>query len=133
MKRIKIVAAIILYEGKILCAQRGNGKYEYISFKYEFPGGKVEDGESNISALEREIFEELSLKIDVKNHFLTVNHDYPDFSIEMSSYYCSSENQDLILHEHIDYKWLLPENLLDLDWAKADLPIVRKLIKDNHE
>lgn len=128
MKHIEVVAAIIKYQDKILCVQRGKGKYDYISLKYEFPGGKVEKGESLTEAIVREIQEELSLDIKVENPFLKVEHQYPDFSITMHSFICTSERDNLVLHEHIDSKWLELRELRGLNWAAADVPIVEKLV-----
>ena len=77
MKQIEVVAAIIQFENKFLCVQRGEGKYDYISLKYEFPGGKIEAGESQQQALKREIREELQYDIQLEQKFLTVEHQYP--------------------------------------------------------
>lgn len=129
MKHVEVVAAIIRYQGKFLCVQRGIGKFEYISKKYEFPGGKVEAGESQIDALRREISEELQMDINVDQHFLTVLHTYPDFSITMHSYLCSTKSPELKLIEHIDHQWLEKRELQKLDWAAADVPIVDKLME----
>lgn len=129
MKHIQVVAAIILHEDKILCVQRGKNKYDYISNKYEFPGGKVEDGESEIDAIIREIREELEIDIIVNNEYMTVQHQYPDFELTMHSFLCLSDDTRLTLTEHIDYKWLKKHELDQLDWAAADIPIVEKLMK----
>jgi 8-oxo-dGTP diphosphatase len=128
MKKIEVVAAIIIHNDKVLCVQRGDNKYDYIAFKYEFPGGKVEIGETNETALVREILEELNLKINIESEFLTVNHTYPDFMLSMHSFICSCENSTLNLTEHIDFKWLDKNELNNLDWAAADIPIVNKLV-----
>jgi 8-oxo-dGTP diphosphatase len=127
MKHIEVAAAIIINNDKILCVQRNTNKYEYISLKYEFPGGKIEDGETSMAALIREIKEELSMDIVINNPFLTVNHDYPDFSLTMESFVCSCTDSNLTLTEHVDYKWLAIDELTELDWAAADIPIVKKL------
>lgn len=130
MKHIEVVAAIIRCNNKILCMQRGEGKYEYISYKYEFPGGKIEADELQSDALMRELIEEMSLKtyIDQNNYFMTINHTYPDFKITMHTYLINVENVSFKINEHIGYKWLEVDKLLGLDWAAADLPIVKKLI-----
>ena len=128
MKHIEVVAAIITYENKILCVQRGEHKFNYISKKYEFPGGKIESGESKEEAIKREILEELKMQIEVEADFLTVTHQYPDFIITMHSFICKCENPKLILTEHIDYKWLKVIELEKLDWAAADVPIMKKLM-----
>ncbi len=127
MKTIEVVAAIVVHDAKILCVQRGESKFEYISRKYEFPGGKVETNESKKDAIKREILEELKMQIDVQEEFLTVTHQYPDFIIIMYSFICSCQNPKLTLTEHIDYKWLNSNDLEILDWAAADIPIVKKL------
>lgn len=129
MKHLTVVAAIIQYDNKTLCVQRNTNKYEYLSHKYEFPGGKVELGESSEEALIREIKEELHMDIKVESHFYTVEHQYPDFAITMKSFLCSVKDDTLTLTEHIAFKWLKKEELEVLDWAAADIPIVDHLIK----
>lgn len=128
MKKVEVVAAVIFHNNKILCVQRGENKYSYISFKYEFPGGKVENGETNEAAIKREILEELNLEISIDSQFLTVNHEYPDFILTMHSFICFCDNPSIELSEHIDCKWLDKTELKTLDWAAADVPIVDKLI-----
>ena len=130
MKKVEVVAAIIIYDKKILCVQRNENKLPYISKKYEFPGGKIEAGETHEIALLREIKEELNMEISVKNNYLTVKHQYPDFHLTMHSYICSSKTNELTLLEHIDYKWLDKSELKHLDWAAADIPIIECLQYD---
>jgi 8-oxo-dGTP diphosphatase len=132
-KHYTVSAAIIVENKKILCVQRNKGKYDYISYKYEFPGGKLEVGENEEDALKREISEELNLEIDVAEKFLVVTHEYLDFDLTMHSYLCKANTEKLVLKEHIDAKWLYKNELIELDWAAADLPIVSKLINTNHE
>lgn len=127
MKLIEVVAAIIENQNQILCVQRGESKYPYISKKYEFPGGKVELNESLENALIREIFEELELKIVVEKHVSTVLHHYPDFSIKMHGFLCRSDSRDLILREHLHAVWLDRSELNTLDWAGADVPFVQNM------
>lgn len=128
MKTIQVVAAIIVKDNKILCTQRGNKGV--IALKWEFPGGKIEENETNESALIREIQEELSCNINVDSYFMKVNHEYPTFYLKMHSYICKlkSENEQVILNEHINHKWLDIEELNTLDWAEGDIPIVNKLM-----
>lgn len=131
MKKIEVVAAIINFENKIFCVQRPENKLSYISEKFEFPGGKIEKGESKEEALRRELIEELNFtptKID--SLFLTVIHKYPDFELTMHSFHCYSETKDIQLNEHISSEWLSLKNLKKLDWAEADIPIVNRLIKN---
>lgn len=132
-KHYTVSAAIIVENKKILCVQRNKGKYDYISYKYEFPGGKLEESENEEEALKREISEELNLEIDVAEKFLVVTHEYLDFNLTMHSFLCKANTEKLVLKEHIDAKWLCKSELIELDWAAADLPIVSKLINTNHE
>ena len=129
MKKVEVVAAIIYCEDMILCVQRPENKLAYISKKFEFPGGKIEVGESHIEALSREIQEELNTRILIKDLFLTVVHPYPDFELTMHSYKCKIQDQsDISLNEHISKRWLPISQLKELDWAAADIPIVDKLV-----
>ena len=106
MKKCQVVAAIIINDNKVLCMQRNISKYDYVSFKYEFPGGKIEPGETKEVALTREIMEELDLKIEIGKEFLTVEHEYPDFNISLHSFICKSSTNKITLKEHIAFKWL---------------------------
>lgn len=128
MKKVSVVAAVIFDKDNVLCVQRGKGKFDYISFKYEFPGGKIEVGEDDEAALKREIAEELKMEIEINKKFILVNHKYPDFELQMQSYICRVSNRDLTLTEHVDYKWLKIQDLGQLDWAEADIPIVNGLM-----
>ena len=127
-KKIEVVAAIIYFEKEILCVQRPQNKLHYISEKFEFPGGKIETGETQEEALSREIYEELNIKPNIKSLFLTVIHEYPDFELTMHGFICEVETKEITLNEHIDHKWLKIEEIEQLDWAAADIPIVEKII-----
>lgn len=127
MKIVEVVAAIIEHNGKILCVQRGASKYDYVSEKWEFPGGKVEVKETPEEAIKREIEEELRLEILNPKFFTTVVHQYPDFKIKLDFFCCSVMKPNFILTEHIDAAWLLPSEMKTLDWAAADIPAVEKL------
>lgn len=131
MKHLEVVAGIILYKDKILCMQRNVGKYDYISYKYEFPGGKMEEGESKTEALMRELREEMELEVKIsdKDFFATVTHEYPDFLITMHSFICETDTMKFVRKEHINHQWLNVEELQSLDWAEADKPIVEKILK----
>lgn len=130
MKTQIVVAAIIIYNDRILCMQRPSGKYDYISNKYEFPGGKVEENESNSIALMRELEEEMDLNVLIseEDYFMSIDHEYPDFHIIMHSYLCHVDHPNFNMKEHAAYQWLLREELSQLDWAPVDLPIVNRLI-----
>ena len=130
MKKVEVVAAVILFEDKILCVQRPTSKLSYISEKFEFPGGKIEEGETQKEALKRELIEELNIIPEIENLFLTVVYQYPDFELTMHSYICKADSLDITLNEHISKKWLNKDEIKSLDWAAADLPIVDKLIEN---
>ncbi|MFN0729082.1 (deoxy)nucleoside triphosphate pyrophosphohydrolase [Polaribacter gochangensis] len=130
MKSIEVVAGVIFCEDQVLCVQRPKNKLPYISEKYEFPGGKVEVGETKKEALHRELLEELNLSTNIKSYFLTVVHQYPDFELTMHSFICEVDTKKLTLNEHIDQKWLTINELSALDWAAADIPIVNKLVSN---
>ena len=129
MKHLEVVAAIIEHDGKILRMQRGQSKYDYVSFKYEFPGGKVEAGEENHTALERELREEMDMHMSIseRNYFMTINHTYTDFAITLHCYLCKLAQPQFVMKEHVDAKWMLPQDMYTLDWAPADWPIVKRL------
>ena len=130
MKEVHVAAAVIMREEKILCVQRSENKLEYISKKWEFPGGKVESGEELENTIKREILEELKVSIYVREFLVQVNHDYPDFKLKMDTFICEIENGEPTLTEHIDLKWLSTSELSTLDWAAADVPIVEKLLSN---
>ena len=127
-KEVEVSAAVIKYNNKVLCVQRGENKLDYISKKFEFPGGKVEEGETKAQTAVREIKEELRMDIKAVDEFLTVRHEYPDFILTMHSFICTCNDPTVQLTEHIDYKWLSDSELDSLDWAAADIPIVDKLM-----
>lgn len=130
MKKVEVVAGVIFCKDLILCVQRPKNKFHYISQKFEFPGGKIEEGETEEETLHRELLEELSLSTKITSFFMTVVHEYPDFELTMHSFICEVDSKELTLHEHIDHKWLNINELKDLDWAAADIPIVNKLISN---
>ncbi|MBS7332909.1 MAG: (deoxy)nucleoside triphosphate pyrophosphohydrolase [Weeksellaceae bacterium] len=129
MKKVEVVAAIIKFGEEILCVQRAQNKLPYISEKYEFPGGKIEIGETLKEALSRELVEELNISAEIQSLFLTVVHEYPDFELTMHSFICKVDSKKITLNEHIDSKWLTIDQLKELDWAAADIPIVHKLME----
>ena len=124
MKTITVVAAIIIKDQKIFATQRGYGEFKN---GWEFPGGKIESGESPEHALEREIREELDAKIRVGELFDTIEYDYPNFHLSMKCFLCSLISDQLTLREHEAAKWLTKENLSSVEWLPADLTIIDKL------
>jgi len=124
---INVVAAVIEHGGQILCMQKGVTRYDYTTRHWEFPGGKIEAGETPQQALRRELLEEMDYDICVCEHLLTVTHHYPDFSITMAAYRCEARDRHFVMREHAASRWLEPSQLLTLDWCAADLPIARLL------
>tara|TARA_B110000211_G_C13774668_1_gene419106 strand:+ start:67 stop:453 length:387 start_codon:yes stop_codon:yes gene_type:complete len=128
MKVMEVVAGVITDDHNLIfCVQRGENSRSYISKKWEFPGGKIEAGESHEQALVRELKEELSIEVGNLDHFLTVNHTYPDFRLIMHVYTCKIVQGSPVLTEHLKLKWLKAPDLKGLDWAAADIPIVEIL------
>lgn len=126
LKRIEVVAAIIRKGDKIFATQRGYGDFKDW---WEFPGGKMEPGETPEDALKREIQEELSTEISVDEFICTVDYDYPQFHLTMHCYLCSLLSEALHLNEHEAAKWLAKDELGSVKWLPADLEVVEKLNK----
>ncbi len=123
-KRIEVAAAVIQNGGKIFATQRGYGEFKD---GWEFPGGKMESGETPKQALIREIKEELNVEIEVGDLVATVEYDYPQFHLTMHCFMCTVKSGDLILKEHEAAKWLTKENLDSVDWLPADKGVIEKL------
>ena len=126
MKTIKVVAAIIIDNGKVFATQRGYGEFKD---GWEFPGGKVEEGETPQEALVREIKEELDAEIEVGELLDTVEYDYPKFHLSMDCFICKIKSGDLVLKEHEAAKWLTKETLDSVEWLPADEGVVEKIRK----
>ena len=129
--KIRVVAAVVVRDdGKILCARRGNAKNPCVAWKWEFPGGKIDTDETPEHALARELLEEMDFPVLVGKKITTVFHAYPNCEIEMEAFRCTPAIPDaeFILREHIEARWLKPEELPILDWADADKPIVSRLL-----
>lgn len=127
MKHIKVVAAIIKQDNKIFATQRGYGNYKDW---WEFPGGKMEAGETPEEALVREIREELATEIQVDQYFMTVEYDYPEFHLSMDCFWCSVVSGELTLLEHEAAKWLPINDLRQVKWLPADLEIIEKIERE---
>lgn len=124
-KQIEVVAAIIYdAEGRIFATQRGYGEWEGW---WEFPGGKMEPGETPEEALHREIWEELETHIVVERLVTTVEWNYPKFHLKMHCYWCHVESGSLILKEHEAARWLAKDELESVKWLPADLQILEKI------
>ncbi|MDY2680448.1 MAG: 8-oxo-dGTP diphosphatase MutT [Lentihominibacter sp.] len=124
MKKIEVVAAIIVNEKKVFATQRGYGEFKD---GWEFPGGKIELGESSEEALVREIREELDVDIKVGRLLETVEYDYPRFHLIMHCFICELLSEEIILKEHEDAKWLAEEELDSVDWLPADVSLIDKI------
>lgn len=129
MKTVKVVAAVITASNEngekiIFATQRGYGEFKD---GWEFPGGKVEPGETPQAALKREIMEELETEIEVGDLIETIEYDYPTFHLSMDCFWAEIVKGDLVLREHEAAKWLTKEQLESVDWLPADLGLVEKV------
>ena len=124
MKTIKVAAAIIKKDNKILIASRKTGEFAGM---FEFPGGKVEPGETSKQALIREIQEELETSINIDEFFMNVNYTYPTFILDMDCFICSIKTGNFVLKEHQEARWLTKETLDSVEWLPADQGLIEKL------
>lgn len=134
MKTVHVVAALIINQDKVFATQRGYGEFKD---GWEFPGGKIEPGETPEQALKREIQEELATQIRVAQPLTTVEYDYPTFHLSMQCFLCKVEKGNLTLLEHEAAQWLSYDELNSVDWLPADLLVVtafrKYLVKDRAE
>lgn len=121
-KYIHVACAIIEINGKVLCTQRSVSMS--LPLKWEFPGGKIDHGESPQECLKRELREELGIEASVGQARPVITHDYPAFSVTLYPFMCEITSGIIVLHEHRAMVWLPVEELQTLDWAEADLPII---------
>ncbi len=126
MKTVEVVAGIIEDKatGKILATERGYGEFKGL---WEFPGGKIEPGETREAALVRELREELAIEVKIEKFVCTVEYDYPKFHLTMHAFLCVAANGELTLREHMAARWLSLEELADIDWLLADREIATSL------
>ena len=124
MRSIKVVAAIIVQNHKVFATQRGYGDFKD---GWEFPGGKIEAGETSEQALAREIREELNTEIEVGERLCTVEHDYPAFHLSMQCFLCRVISGDFVLREHEAARWLGSDELWSVDWLPADIEVVKAI------
>lgn len=128
-----VVAAVIRHEGRLLCMQKGPTRFPYTSLRWEFPGGKIEPGETPQQALQREIEEEMDMLVTVRDSVGKVRHEYPDFSITLEAFWCDVASPRFTLKEHHDFLWLSPDQLPSLSWAAADRKIVNLILSPQDE
>ena len=126
VKSIRVSAAVIHIDGKIFATKRGYGEYKG---KWEFPGGKREEGESGEEALYREIREELDSKVKIERLICTTDYDYPTFHLTMDVYLSTLIEGKLTLLEHEDAKWVSLDSIDDLDWLPADWSVIDEIKK----
>lgn len=126
MKTIRVVAAVIKNENKIFATARGYGEFKG---QWEFPGGKIEAGETPQEALVREIKEELETTIQVGDLIDTIEYDYPTFHLSMDCYWCDVVEGELKLLEAESARWLSKEELYDVKWLPADILLIEKIMK----
>jgi len=124
VKTVNVVAAVIKEDNKIFATQRGYGE---LRGGWEFPGGKIEKGETPEDALKREIQEELDIIIEVGELLDTIEYDYPTFHLSMNCFVCKIMYGDFVLKEHCDAKWLTKSELRNLDWLPADVELIDKV------
>lgn len=124
MKIVRVVAAVIKDNGKIFATQRGYGDYKD---GWEFPGGKIEEGETPQEALKREIREELDTEVEVGELIDIIEYDYPTFHLSMDCFWCEVVSGDLVLKEHESAKWLSKDELDSVEWLPADITLVDKI------
>ena len=127
MRSVYVVAAVLRDGDKVFATQRGYGDYKD---KWEFPGGKIEPGETPEEAIIREIKEELDVDITVDSFLCTVEYDYPEFHLTMHCFLCSILGGTLTLIEHEAAKWLGPDELWSVDWLPADVKVVKDVLKN---
>lgn len=132
-KTLQVVGAIIVKDGKFLAVKRGANKNQAVAYKYEFVGGKIEEGETPEVALKREVFEEMDYAVEVGEKFMEVLYEYDDVFVNLQTYLCKPLSEHYVLKEHIDHKWLSPDDLFSVEWAPADTDIIRKLQELNFE
>ena len=126
---ISVVAALIKNDDKILITRRKTGD-KYVINKWEFPGGKVENNETEIDAIKREIKEELEIDIEAIKLLDNVVYKYPSKEISLNLYECIPKSANIILHDHIEFRWVLFSSLSNYDFAPADKLLIKKLLME---
>lgn len=126
-KNIYVVGAVIVNDGKILCAQRG--ERGTLPLKWEFPGGKIQAGETSQEALRREVVEELECEIEVGEQIEHTVYEYDFGIVHLTTFYCRLTGGTITRTEHVSLEWLSASELTSLDWAPADIPAIEKIVE----
>ena len=129
MDHIQVTCAIIERDELVLVAQRSAAMS--LPLKWEFPGGKIHQGESPSECLRRELFEELNIHVSAGKSLPVSTYQYPTFTVTLHPFICSIEAGEIVLNEHAAITWLAPQNLHSLDWAEADVPVIESYLVEN--
>lgn len=132
MKHIHGAAAILVFDGRILCMLKSDSPYAYIRNRYEFPGGKIEAGESPVEAVRRELKEELAIELPITedNAYMVVDYTYPDFSLTLHMYKINITDTHFTMKEHSGFIWLVPDKLKHVSWPDADAAVIERLSQE---
>jgi 8-oxo-dGTP diphosphatase len=128
LKHFHVTCAIINNGGRVLAAQRSASMS--LPLKWEFPGGKINIGESPVECLKRELVEELGIQVNVGKRLPETTHHYPTISVTLHPFVCSIDTGEIVLHEHAAITWLPPDRLHTLDWADADVPVIESYLAE---
>ena len=128
-KHIHVTCAIIEHEGRVLATQRSSTMS--MPHKWEFPGGKIDPGETAEECLCRELWEEIGIEARIGRSLPASTHEYSTFTITLHPFVCTIEEGEIVLHEHAALLWLLPSQLHTLDWAEADIPVLAAYLSTN--
>ena len=127
LRHLHVACALIEKDGLLLAAQRSITMN--LPLKWEFPGGKIEAGESPETCLHRELREEMEVSVEIGRALLPQTHHYPDFTVTLYPFVCQLVTTGIVLREHAASRWVAPEELLALDWAAADLPVIENYLE----
>ena len=124
---LEVVCAVIIRDGKVLCMKRKQRGSNSTAGMFEFPGGKIDPGETPFDAIAREIWEEMEWRVEPRAILASVTHSYPDFDIHLTAILCDAPHDGFALHDHDAYRWLLPADLTTVEWAAADRRLINAI------
>ncbi|MEY4603033.1 MAG: hypothetical protein RIT43_325 [Bacteroidota bacterium] len=130
---LQVVAGVIVRKNSVLCCRKGKTKLTETSYKFEFPGGKIQEGESPEAALKRELLEELGVDVKILKPSGSHTHAYSDLTVCIHFYLCELEQDEPIAREHVQLIWSTQENIRSLEWLAADLPMVERIAEQGLE